>query len=125
MSRASWKKKIVKGTTEIGTYKDSFLPVIETLADILDRREMALKQWRDEGSELMVVKISDRGARNSVKNPLLTVIQECEKDALAYWSQLGLTPGGLKKTFTAEKETTEKSVKGLGEILRSLSNEND
>lgn len=125
MSRAAWKKKIVQGTIDNGTYKESFLPVIETLADILHRREMAMKQWRDEGCELMVVKISDRGAKNSVKNPLLSVIQECERDALAYWTQLGLTPSGLKKTFVAEKDSAEKSAKGLGDILRAIANEDD
>lgn len=125
MKRGAWKKKIVHDMTEVGTYKDSFVSAIDTLADILERRDMAMKQWKDEGCEVTVIKISDRGARNVAKNPLVSIIQECEKDALTYWTQLGLTPGGLKKTFVADRETAEKSVKGLGEILRSIANEND
>lgn len=125
MKRAAWKKKIVHDMNEVGTYKDSFLSAIDTLADILERRDIAMAQWKSEGSEVLTEKISDRGARNMVKNPLLTLIQECERDALTYWGQMGLTPGGLKKTFVTEEKTAEKSVKGLGEILRSLSNEND
>lgn len=123
MKKAHWKKKIVQNMDTVGTYKDSFLPAIETLADILERRDTAIAQWKDEGSLLMIQKYSDRGAVNTAKNPLLTLIQECEKDALTYWSQLGLTPSGLKKTFADDKEKRE--GQGLGEILKSLTNDTE
>lgn len=125
MSRASWKKKILNGMIANGTYKESFLPVIETLADILDRRDMAMKEWKDGGCQITVVRTTDRGQKNASKNPVLTVIQECERDALTYWSNLGLTPSGLKKTFVTEKENAEKTVQGLGDILRSIANGDD
>lgn len=121
MKKVQWKKKIVQNMETVGTYKESFLPAIETLADILERRDSAIQQWKDEGSHLMINKTSDRGAINVAKNPLLGLIQECEKDALTYWSQLGLTPSGLKKTFADDKEKRE--GQGLGDILKSLSNE--
>lgn len=121
VKKVQWKKKIVQNMETVGTYKESFLPAIETLADILERRDTAIQQWRDEGSLLMINKTSDRGAVNVAKNPLLGLIQECEKDALTYWSQLGLTPSGLKKTFADDKEKRE--GQGLGDILKSLSNE--
>ncbi len=121
MKKTQWKKKIVQNMETVGTYKESFLPAIETLADILERRDSAIQQWKDEGSHLMINKTSDRGAVNVAKNPLLGLIQECEKDALTYWSQLGLTPSGLKKTFADDKEKRE--GQGLGDILKSLSNE--
>lgn len=121
MKKVQWKKKIVQNMETVGTYKESFLPAIETLADILERRDIAIQQWKDEGSHLMINKTSDRGAVNVAKNPLLGLIQECEKDALTYWSQLGLTPSGLKKTFADDKEKRE--GQGLGDILKSLSNE--
>lgn len=123
MKRTAWKNKIKRDMTVVGTYKDSFVPVIDALADILERRDMAMEEWKEGGCEMTIVRTSDRGATNPVKNPLVTIMQECEKDALTYWSALGLTPGGLKKTFVAEKESAEKSVKGLGEILRSIANE--
>lgn len=123
MKKAQWKKKIVQNMDTVGTYKDSFLPAIETLADILERRDTAIAQWKNEGSLLMIQKYSDRGAVNTAKNPLLTLIQECEKDALTYWSQLGLTPSGLKKTFADDKEKRE--GQGLGEILKSLTNDTE
>lgn len=121
MKKGQWKKKIVLNMETVGTYKESFLPAIETLADILERRDSAIQQWKDEGSHLMINKTSDRGAVNVAKNPLLGLIQECEKDALTYWSQLGLTPSGLKKTFADDREKRE--GQGLGDILKSLSNE--
>lgn len=121
MKKVQWKKKIVQNMETVGTYKESFLPAIETLADILERRDSAIQQWKDEGSHLMINKTSDRGAVNVAKNPLLGLIQECEKDALTYWSQLGLTPSGLKKTFADDKEKRE--GQGLGDILKSLSND--
>lgn len=121
MKKVQWKKKIVQNMETVGTYKESFLPAIETLADILERRDSAIQQWKDEGSHLMINKTSDRGAVNVAKNPLLGLIQECEKDALTYWSQLGLTPSGLKKTFADDREKRE--GQGLGDILKSLSNE--
>lgn len=119
MKKVQWKKKIVQNMETVGTFKESFLPAVETLADILERRDLAIQQWRDEGCLMMIDKKLDRGAVNKAKNPLLTLIQECEKDALSYWSQLGLTPSGLKKTF-AEDRPKEGN---LGDILRSLTNE--
>lgn len=106
----------------VGTYKESFQPAIDTLADILERRDAAIHQWKEEGSLLMVQKYSDRGAVNTAKNPLLALIQECEKDALAYWTQLGLTPSGLKKTFAEERKVQE-TTQGLGDILKAIANE--
>lgn len=121
MKKVQWKKKIIQNMETVGTFKESFVPAIETLADILERRDMAISQWKDEGCQLMIKKVSDRGAVNTAKNPMLTVIQECERDALTYWSQLGLTPSGLKKTFADDREKRE--GQGLGDILRSLANE--
>lgn len=121
MRKVQWKKKIIQNMETVGTFKESFVPAIETLADILERRDMAISQWKDDGCQLMIKKVSDRGAVNTAKNPMLTVIQECERDALTYWSQLGLTPSGLKKTFADDREKRE--GQGLGDILRSLANE--
>ena len=70
----------------------------------------------------MVEKTSDRGAVNVAKNPLLALIQECERDALTYWSQLGLTPSGLKKTLN-ETSVNVKGGNGLGDILKAIAEE--
>ena len=51
----------------------------------------------DGGAVPVVERVSDRGARNSGKNPLLVLWMELNRDALAYWRELGLTPSGLKR----------------------------
>lgn len=103
MKKAAWKKKILKCMADAGTREEYFDATADTLADILERRDMAIEQWREEGMLLLVEKTSDRGAKNTAKNPLLTIIQECERDALSYWSSLGLTPSSLKKVFKDDK----------------------
>lgn len=118
MKKTQWKKRIISDMTAIGTYREAYDSVIDTLADILERRDAALKQWKDEGCELTIIKTQDRGAKNPAKNPLLAILQECERDALAYWGQLGMTPSGLKKSFSEEKEKAKASM--LASALREL-----
>lgn len=118
MKKVQWKKKIISDMETVGTYREAYLSVVDTLADILERRDMVLKQWKDEGSLLTIEKCSDRGARNMAKNPLLTILQECEKDALTYWTQLGLTPSGLKKSFAEDQEKAKVSM--LAKALKDL-----
>ena len=121
MKKAQWKKKITQNMESVGTFKDSFVPAIDTLADILERRDNAIGEWKADGGLFMIKKVSDRGAVNYGKNPMLTIIQECERDALTYWSQLGLTPSGLKKTFAEDR--VKEGGQGLGDILRAIANE--
>lgn len=116
MKKGAWKRRIVDQMVQVGTYKDAHLPIIETCAEILARRDEALKQWREEGSEYMCTFTSDRGATNQKKNPLLGVIQEHEKDALSYWTALGLTPQSMKKQMQDEKVEEEK----LSPLARAL-----
>lgn len=118
MKKGAWKKKIIDNMKAVGTYQDAYMSAIETLADILARRDAALKQWTDEGCQLTIVKTLDRGAQNMAKNPLLAILQECERDALTYWGQLGLTPSGLKKAFSEEKESVRTSM--LAKALKDL-----
>lgn len=107
MKKGAWKRRIIEQMEQAGTYKDCHLSVIETCAEILARRDEAVKQWRDEGSQYMITFTSDRGATNEKKNPLLGLIQEHERDALSYWHALGLTPQSLKKQI-AETKPEEK-----------------
>lgn len=110
MTRLGWKKLIIQNMTEAGTYDKVFEPVIETLVDILVERDRLYKQYAKEGSHPLVTVVSDRGAENQRKNPLLSSWQEMNRDALQYWRDLGLTPAGLKKineeTLKANKAST-------------------
>ena len=119
MSKDLWKKRIIACMTEKDTFDESYLPVITTLAEILDRRAKVMKQFESEGSQFLVTKISDRGAKNQSKNPLLTIIQECERDALSYWTSLGLTPVSMKRISKDEKDEDEPRMSPLAKALMS------
>lgn len=119
MKKGAWKKRIVQSMTDAGTQGDFYEATVDTLADILERRDEAMKQWKADGCLFLITRKSDRGAENKAKNPLLGIIQECERDALSYWSSLGLTPSSLKKVFK-EEEKEEKGRK-LIDALKAMS----
>lgn len=116
MTATRWKKLIKEQTIAVGTYQPAFDSVIADLAAILQERDAAYKQFRQEGKQLMITKVSDRGAKNVVQNPLITLWDKLNATALAYWRDLGLTPKGLK----AIGETVTQSESGLKELSKVL-----
>ena len=68
-----------------------------TYDDMEDCVPDVYQEFLDGGAVPVVERVSDRGAKNSAKNPLLTLWMELNRDALAYWRELGLTPSGLKR----------------------------
>lgn len=93
----TWKKRIESATKEAGTYKPCFDSVIAALASILEKRDEALKAYEASGEGPIVEYTNKGGSTNRVKNPGLTLWDDLNKSALAYWRELGLTPAGLKK----------------------------
>lgn len=119
MDRDEWRRLIKRQTKAVGTYQKTFDSVIDTLAGILAERDAVYKQYEDEGSEALVEKISDRGARNHVINPFMTLWKDLNASALAYWRDLGLTPAGLKRINEAAMQKKEKGS-ALEEALKSI-----
>ena len=118
-SRGAWKSRIKKAMVQVGTWNASFDDAADTLADILERRDVALQEFLDEGGKATFEHISDRGAVNIKKNPRLQVWQDLNAQALAYWRDLGLTPAGLKRIDEdsmkqRKKSTLAEALKGLG-----------
>ena len=99
-----WRKEIIKQTKQIGTYKPSFDIAIEILASILEKRDLAMKQWEDEG-KIPVVELTNK---STATHPCLKLVMECEAVALQYLKEMGLTASGFKKikgdTVEAPKE---------------------
>ena len=68
---------------------------------------------------VIVVHTNKSGAANLEQNPALRAINDMNRDALAYWRDLGLTPAGLKRI-------NEDNLKGagnkptLGSVLREI-----
>jgi len=120
MTKEEWRVSIRSAAERVGTYRQEFDSVIDTLADILEQRDRAYQDFIDSGAETVITKISDRGAENIGKNPRLQIWSDLNTQALAFWRDLGLTPAGLKRIDEAaikneKKESAlEKALKNLG-----------
>lgn len=118
MKQKGWKAKIKKACEEAGTYRPYFDDIIDTLSAILERRDIVEKAFKDAGSEIIVYHTNKAGAVNAEQNPMLRLINDLNRDALAYWRDLGLTPAGLKKID--EKAMQKKKRSALAEALAEL-----
>ena len=118
MKAAQWKRKLIQQCKAADTYHDYFLGAISTLASLLERRDEAYAEFVADGCRTMVERVSDRGAVNHVVNPLLKLWQDLNRDALAYWRDLGLTPAGYKRLNLEAAQT--KSNDGFEKILSQL-----
>lgn len=114
-----WRKKIEEQCTEAGTMRNAFIPVIDALSIILERRDCVYKQFLDEGAQVVIEKTSDRGAKNMTQNPLFTTWKELNAQALLYWRELGCTPKGLKQISEESMKQTKKKT-SLEDILREM-----
>ena len=64
---------------------------------MLERRDKAVQQFVELGGDVLIERTTSNGALNLEPHPALKVINDLNKDALAYWRDLGLTPAGLKR----------------------------
>lgn len=120
MKKNAWKKKIVESCEQAGTFRPYFLPVIETLAGILERRDDAVKMFEETGGNVLVKHTNKGGATNIEQNPALRLVNDLNRDALAYWRDLGLTPAGLRKINDKAMDEGKKKKSGLSSIMADL-----
>ena len=118
MEKRRWKSKIKQSCIMVGTYNKAFEPIIETLADILSKRDHAEDLYLKSGGAPIVTHTNKAGAKNLEQNPALRLINDLNRDALAYWRDLGLTPAGLKKIN--EEALKERKISSLDSILSGL-----
>lgn len=118
MKKATWKNRITEACRAAGTYRDFFLPVIDTLAGILEKRDEAQTMFAKSGGNILVKHTNKGGATNIEQNPALRLINDLNRDALAYWRDLGLTPAGLKKID--EEAMKPKKQNSLEKVLMDL-----
>lgn len=118
MDAATWKNTIKQAAIEAGTYRPFFESVISTLADILEKRDEAQETFRKTGGRVLVTHTNKAGATNVEQNPALRLVNDLNRDALAYWRELGLTPAGLKRIN--EKAMEKKKTNMLAEALKEL-----
>ena len=119
MNRKNWIKKIKAACEDAGTYQPYFDSVIDTLAGILERRDDAEAKFAED-PRLIIEHTNVGGKTNIEQNPVLRLINDLNRDALAYWRDLGLTPAGLKKinegamNKNKKESALEKALKNLG-----------
>lgn len=119
MTRQKWKNKIKKLCIGAGTYEKYYDMVIDTLAGIMEITDKTITQYENEGAKPVIECQAKNGSIKCIKNPILTIIQECNAQALPYWRDLGLTPLGLKKI--ADKKIISQDKKHvLNEVLKDL-----
>lgn len=118
MNRQEWTSLITENCKKVGTYKIEFDPVIDTLAGILEKRDLTEEQFVEEGSQVVIDNTIRGGFTNPKKNPLLVTIGELNTQALAYWRDLGLTPAGLRKLN--EQAFQKKKTSALADVLKEL-----
>lgn len=111
-----WKNKIKQACVDAGTYKPYFESVIDTLAMILEKRDRAEKLL--EGEPVIVEHTNKGGNTNLEQHPAVRLINDLNRDALAYWRDLGLTPKGLKAIN--EGALKEQKVDALTQALKEL-----
>lgn len=118
MKSTAWKKRITDSCKAAGTYRDFFEPVIDTLAGILERRDIAQETFEKSGGNVLVRHTNKAGATNIEQNPALRLINDLNRDALAYWRDLGLTPAGLKRIDEQSMKPKKRST--LADALKEL-----
>lgn len=117
MRKTKWLEKIRKACEDAGTYQPYFDSVIETLSEILEKRDAAQELYERNGSEPIIEYTNKGGATNLTQNPALRLINDLNCDALAYWRDLGLTPAGYKKLDVKDKDTGGNLEKLLSKIM--------
>ena len=116
MTAKEWRARIVTAMQNAGMYRDvTFDSVIDTLASILQRRDEAEALFVASGSNVLVKHTNKAGATNIEQNPTLRLINDLNRDALAYWRDLGLTPAGLKRID--EKAMKQKKISAMEKAL--------
>ena len=115
MDAILWRERITASCRSAGTYQPFFDDLIEILADSMERRDIALGQWK-KTKKTLANYTNKGGNKNTVVHPQLKVVQECESSALAYWRELGLTPSAFKKLT----DTEVKQIRQLDPLSAAL-----
>lgn len=121
MKKGAWRNKIKKACMDAGTYRTYFDQVIDTLADILEKRDNAQELFKKYGGSTIVKHTNKGGATNLEKNPALVIVDDLNRTALTYWRDLGLTPKGLKAID--EKAMKKVKTSAFTELLKDLGDE--
>ena len=119
MTKNKWRQRIIESCKQAGTYRACFDDVIDTLADILARRDTAQSVFKKSGGNILMLHTNRAGQTNFEQNPALRMVNDLNRDALQYWRDLGLTPAGLRRIndlALAKPEESDPLANMLGKI---------
>lgn len=119
MTADAWKRRIKKAAKQAGTYQPFYDDVIDTMATILEKRDAAAETFKKTGGNVLITHYTKTGQANLEQNPALRLMNDLNRDALAYWRDLGLTPAGYRKLTANVIE--DKAAKGFETFLEKLS----
>lgn len=86
---------------------------------MLERRDGLQEAYEQRGAVPIIPHTNKSGATNFEQNPLLRMINDLNRDALAYWRDLGLTPAGLKRIDESRMKNQE-NKKSFEDVLAGL-----
>jgi hypothetical protein len=118
MKRSGWRKRIKEACIAAQTYQPFFDSVIDTLAILMETRDLAQKDFEDNGSLPVIEYTNKNGISNPIKNPSMAVVLDCNAQALQYWRDLGLTSKSWKAIN--EGKEPEDTRDGLTKALADL-----
>ena len=118
MEAKKWEATIKRMCTKSGIESKDYIPVIRTLASILEKRDYTLEKFEASGGQPVITYTNKGGKSNPVKNPFLVLWDDLNKSALAYWREMGLTPSSYRK-MTGDTPKLEKKS-DLAKALMSI-----
>lgn len=97
----------------LGVYRSEFDPIIRIYAGLREQYDELNQRFVESGYDYK--EETDQGSK---KHPLVTTLEALRRDILAYASQLGLTPQGLKRI--QDPLDKKKQPSGLAAALEKL-----
>lgn len=112
-----YKRKIRSECRKAGTYQKTDELAINNLAEVLDKRDSAQRDFADSGG-CVTIQVDTRGGTTTRKNPALQAWVDLTTCALQYLRELGLTPSARKK-ITGDG-TAGKKKNPLADLLKDI-----
>lgn len=125
MTKNRWKKTIIAACEAAGSYRTFFDPVIDTLAEILHKRDDAEALYKKSKAGPIVKHTNKSGATNIEQNPVLRLINDLNRDALSYWRELCLTPAAFKRLNEGSVKPPEAAGSALAKALKEIAAEDE
>ena len=86
----------------------------------MEARDFAQQKWEEDGKQTVVSHTNKGGQTNIVKHPALVIINDMNRDALAYWRDLGLTPAGLKRINEEAMAADKPNQESFADVLKNI-----